>query len=172
MSKINVRSSNQTVTPTVKDHLPKLCLPPLLGFQDAWAQNVKGDRVFKVARGSQFFISATLNLQAQEYSTPVLPANVGLEFVHIYLKDATTDKKVESDFKQLTCQNTGDITVQTQYRFPTQTTVVKSGPLDPGTTIQIGGEQGLHMFQIIADLNTQTESLYMTISPWVYLRII
>jgi hypothetical protein len=170
MSKINVKATNQTVTPTVNT-LKKLSLPPLLSFQDAWAHNVNGDRIFKVTQGDQFFISATLRVQAQGYSTPVLPANVGLEFVHIYLKDATIDKKVDSEFQQLTCQNTGDFAVQRQYHFPTQTTIVKSGPLDPGTTIQVGGEQGLHIFQIIADLNTQTESAYMTISPLIYLRI-
>jgi hypothetical protein len=171
MSKTNSKIINQPTTPTIKDPFQKLSLPPLLSFLDAWAQNVNSDRIFKVTQGDQFLVSAILRVQGQEYSTPILPATVGLEFVHIYLKDPTTDKKVDSDFQQLTCSTTGDFTVQRQYHFPTQTAVVKSGLLDPGTTVQVGGEQGLHMFQIIADLNAQSQSLYMTVSPWIYVRI-
>ena len=171
MSKTSPKIINQTATLTVNDSFQRLNLPPLLSFLDAWAQNVKGDRIFKVTQGDQFTVSATLRVQAQEYSTPILPANVGLEFVHIYLKDPTTDKKFDSDIQQLTCPNTGDFPLQRQYHFPTQTAVVKSGPLDPGTTVQVGGEQGLHMFQIIADLNAQSQSLYMAVSNWIYVRI-
>ena len=143
-----------------------------MSFQDAWAQNKDGARIFKVTLGDQFLISATLRVQSQQYSTPILPVNVGLEFVHIYIKDTTVDKKVESDLQQQTYQNTGDYTVQRQYRFATQPTQVKTGHLGQTTTIQTGGQQGLHMFQIIADVTDQTQSAYVAVSPWIYVRII
>jgi hypothetical protein len=98
-------------------------------------------------------------------SNPILPINIGFEFVHIYIKDITPDKKVESSIQQQTFQNMGDYVVQRQYRFETQPTPVKNGPLGQNTTIQTGGQQGLHMFQIIADLTDQTESIYTAMSP-------
>jgi hypothetical protein len=172
LSKINSPIINPSIT-SINQTFQKLSLPALLSFQDAWAQNKDGARVFKVTRGDQFLIMATLRVQAQPMSNPILPVNVGLEFVHIYIKDTTVDKKVESDLQQQTCQNTGDYTVQRQYRFETQSmTIPGKPPFGQPTTVQAGGQEGLHMFQIIADVTDQTQSAYVAVSPWIYVRII
>ena len=172
MSKLNIKTANQTVATSVKEPL-KISLPPLISFQDAWAQNKDGARVFKVTRGDPFLIMATLRVQSQQYSTPILPVNIGLEFVHIYVKDTTVDKKVESDLQQQTFQNTGDYTVQRQYRFATQSmTIPGKPPFGQPTTVHTGGQEGLHMFQIIADVTDQTQSAYVAVSPWIYVRIL
>ena len=99
-------------------------------------------------------------------SNPILPINIGFEFVHIYIKDITPDKKVESSIQQQTFQNMGDYVVQRQYRFETQSmTIPGKPPFGQPTTVQAGGQEGLHMFQIIADLTDQTESIYTAMSP-------